>query len=65
LEDVGILQIIYSLALSQRAIVDPRTFLETGLAEKIMPIQPKEVGGFEVFLYEAAQNFELFSNIQD
>ncbi len=26
---------------------------------------PEEVGGLEVFLYEAAQNFELFSNIQD
>jgi hypothetical protein len=24
-----------------------------------------EVGGLEVFLYEAAHNFELFSNIQD
>jgi hypothetical protein len=31
--------------------------LETSLAE--------EVGRFKVFLYEAAQNFELFSNIQD
>jgi hypothetical protein len=25
----------------------------------------KEVGGLEVFLYEVAQNFELFSHIQD
>jgi hypothetical protein len=25
----------------------------------------KEVGGLKVSLYEAAQNFELFSNIQD
>ncbi len=25
----------------------------------------EELGGLEVFLYEAAQNFELFSNIQD
>jgi hypothetical protein len=43
--------------------------LRTGLAEKIavVPIQPvclKE-GGLEVFLYEAAQNFEIFPNIQN
>jgi hypothetical protein len=25
----------------------------------------EEVGGFDRFLYEAAQNFEVFSNIQD
>jgi hypothetical protein len=33
----------------------------------LCPYSPsaKEVGGLKVSLYEAAQNFELFSNIQD
>jgi hypothetical protein len=34
---------------------------------QFVPITPsvEEVGGLELFLYEAAQNFELFSIIQD
>jgi hypothetical protein len=42
--------------------------LETGLAEKITVCaypSTEGVRGLEVFLYEAAQNFEFFSNIQD
>jgi hypothetical protein len=33
----------------------------------LCPYKPsaEEVGGLELFLYEAAQNFEFFSNIQD
>jgi hypothetical protein len=70
LQDVGILQIFYSQAVLQRTIVDSPPFLEPGLAEKIevsahttrLPI--KEVGGLDGFLYEPAQNFEVFSNIQ-
>jgi hypothetical protein len=34
---------------------------------KDCPCNPsaEEVGGLDGFLYEAAQNFEVFSNIQD
>ncbi len=67
LRDVGILQIFYSRAAVQRTNVDYPAFLETGLAEKIAvcPCAEKYSRRLEVFLYEAAQNFELFSNIQD
>ncbi len=71
LRDVGILQIYYSRVIIQRTIEDSPAFLVTGLAEKIAvcahtthdPICLKE-GGLEVFLYEAAQNFEICSIIQ-
>jgi hypothetical protein len=43
---------------STHAIVDSHTFIETSLAVKIDNPFAGEVGGLEVFLYEAAQNFE-------
>ncbi len=43
--------ILYSPTLIQRPTVDFPAFLETG--------------GLDAFLYEAAQNFEVFSKIQD
>jgi hypothetical protein len=39
--------------------------LEPGLAESSYNPSAKEVGGLDGFLYEVAQNFEVFSNIQD
>jgi hypothetical protein len=68
LQNVKILQIIHSQAVLQRIVVDFPAFLETGLAEKnwvlcTYNLSAGEVGGLEVFLYEAAQNFELFPNI--
>jgi hypothetical protein len=65
LRDVGILQIFYSRAVIQRTIVDSPTFLETIWRKRLGFVPIKSVGGLEVFSYEAAQNFELFSNIQD
>ncbi len=52
---VGILQMFYSRAVLQRTIKD------CGLC----PYNPsaEEVGGLDGFLYEAAHNFEVFSNI--
>jgi hypothetical protein len=52
--DYGMLEFKYST----HAIVDSHTFMETGLAVKIDNPFAGEVGGLEVFLYEAAQNFE-------
>jgi hypothetical protein len=57
----------YSGAVIQRTVDYSPAFLEIGLAEKIAVCTPcdpsvEEVGGLKVFLYEAAQNFEL---IQD
>ncbi len=68
LRDVGILQIFYSRAVLQRTIVHSPSFLGFGLAEKvaIFALQSaEEIGGLDGLLYEAAQNFEVFSNIQD
>jgi predicted transcriptional regulator of viral defense system len=69
LRDVGILQIFYSQAVTQRTIVDSSAFLDYGLVEKIAVCvhttrdpHKQEVG---LFLYKAAQNFEVFSNIQN
>jgi hypothetical protein len=64
LRDVGIL---YSHAVIHK---DFPAFLETGLAEKIAfcdhtTHDPNMVGGLDAFLYEAAQNFKVFSKIQD
>jgi hypothetical protein len=60
----------YSRAVIQRTIVNSPTFLETSFGRKhcgLYPYNPSadEVGGLEVFLHEVAQNFELFSDIQD
>jgi hypothetical protein len=61
----------YSIgAVIQRTIVDSPTFFGNWFVGKdcsLYPYNPsaKEVGGLEVFLYEAAQKFKLFSNIQD
>jgi hypothetical protein len=70
LQDVGILQIFYSLTVTviQRAIVDSPAFLEHGSADHgLCPYNPcaELEGGLEAFLYEAAHNFEVFSNIQN
>jgi hypothetical protein len=68
--NVGILLIFFSSLILQRTIVGSPTFLEPGWAEKDSGLclynpSAKEVGGLDGFLYEAAQNFEVFSNIQD
>ena len=55
------LQIFFSQGVIQRPIVDFPAFLETGLAEKIGVCDHTT----RTFLYEAAQNFEVFSKIQD
>jgi hypothetical protein len=61
---VGILQIFFS-----RTIVDFPHFwrLFGGKDCDLCPYNPpvKKVGELEVFLDDAAENFELFSNIQD
>jgi hypothetical protein len=62
--------ILYLQAAVPRTIVDSPAFLEHGLAWKdrgLWPYNPwsQQGGWLEAFLYEAAQNFELFSNIQD
>jgi hypothetical protein len=69
LQDVRIPEIFYSLAVLQRTIVDSPAFLEPGFGIKdcgLCPYNPsaKEVREVERFLYESAQDFEVFSNIQ-
>ncbi len=68
LQDDGILQIFYSRAI-QRIIVDSPAFWRPGWGKdlSLYTFKPsaEEIGEFEVVLYETAQNFELFSNIQD
>jgi hypothetical protein len=66
---VGFLETFYSRAVIQRKIVDSPAFLEHGSAEKIavcttQPVIPTSwiIRGI---LYEVAQNFEVFSNIQN
>jgi hypothetical protein len=54
-----ILQTFYSRTVLKRTVVDFPEFLETGLAEKIAVCahsnpSAEEVGGLEVFSYEAA-----------
>jgi hypothetical protein len=67
LQDVGILQIFYSRSVIQRTI--SLAFLRPVWRKRLrfVPIQSsaEEVGGLEVCLYDAALNFELFSNIKD
>jgi hypothetical protein len=58
LQDVGIL---YSQAVIQRTIDVSSAFLEHG---RKAGFQTKQAGGW-IHLHEAAQNFELLSNIQD
>ncbi len=63
LQNVKILQILHSQEVLQRTIVDFPAFLETGLAQNIGVLctynpSADEVGGFEVFLYEAVQHFK-------
>jgi hypothetical protein len=66
LRDVRILRKFYT-----RTFVDSPAFLKSGLAEKIVvrlwfvPINlsAEEIGDLDGFLYEAAQHFEVFSNI--
>jgi hypothetical protein len=60
LRDNGIL---YSQVIVQRTIYVSPAFLEHGSAEKITVIQTSR--RLVYFLHEAAQNFELLSNIQD
>jgi hypothetical protein len=67
--DVGILPIFYSRAIIQRTIVDSPAFLEHGSAEKIAvcahtnrDLNKQEVG---FIFYEAAQNSDVLSNIQN
>jgi hypothetical protein len=65
----GFFQTFYSEAVIQRTVVDFPAFLrpvcrkDCGLCP--FNLSAEEVGGLELFLYETAQNFELFSNIQD
>jgi hypothetical protein len=62
LRDVRVFKkIFFSQAVIQKPIVDFPAFLETGLAEKIAVCDHTT----RVFLYEAAQNFEVFSRSQD
>jgi hypothetical protein len=65
--DVRILQTLCSRAVIQRKIVDSPAFLYRFAGKDCCLCNPsaEEVGGLEVFLYEPAQNFELFSNIQN
>jgi hypothetical protein len=69
--DFGVLQIFYSWAVLQRTIVDSPSFFSPSSRKRLpngqCPYNPfdEEVGGLDGFLYEAAQNFEVFSNIQD
>ncbi len=65
LPDVGIL---YSRAVIQRTIDVSPAFLEHYSAEKIAlwdKMWSKTSRRLDSFLHEAAQNFELLSNIQD
>ncbi len=61
------LQIFFSQAVIQRPIVDFPAFLETCLAEKIAVWDhtTHDPNKLDSFLYEAAQNFEVFLKIQD
>jgi hypothetical protein len=66
---VGFLQIFYTQAVIPRTIVESPAFLEYVLGRKDRGLRPynlwsQQVGGLDAFLYEAAQNFELFSKIQ-
>jgi hypothetical protein len=60
LRDVEILQIFYSRAIIQRTIVDFPAFSEHGL--RFVPKQTviRTSRRLDSFLYEAAQNFEVF-----
>jgi hypothetical protein len=70
---VGFIQIFYSRAVIQRAIVVlSRIFgarfggKDCGLCKWVQPVIPtRRMIRLEAFLYEVAQNFEVFSNIQD
>ncbi len=66
LQDVGI---FYSWAIIQRTIDVSPAFLEHGSAEKIAVEHMQTViqtsRRLDSFLHEAAQNFELLSNIKD
>ncbi len=67
--DDGIFQVFYSRAILKRTIVDSPAFLEPGLAERLRCVliqhSAEEVGGLDGFLFGAAQNFEVFSNVQE
>ncbi len=65
LRAVRILQIFTRQAGLQRTIADSPAFWEHGL--RLCPHNPsvEEIEGLDGFLYEAAENFEVFSNIQD
>jgi hypothetical protein len=72
LRDVGILQMFYLEAVLQRTIVDISRIFGTWFGGKdcwFVPIYSnssvEEIGGLDGFLFEAAQNVEVFSNIQD
>ncbi len=63
--DCGMMKLI----TSHPPIVDSPAFLEPSLVENMAVFSPyspsaEEVGEMD-FLYESAQNFEVFSNIQD
>ncbi len=64
------LQLFFSQAVIQRTIVDFPAFLKTGWRNRfrfvyIQPVITPQVGGLDAFLYEAAQNFEVFPNTQN
>jgi hypothetical protein len=65
--DVGILQMFYLGAVLQRTIVDISRIFGTWFGGKDCGLCTfaEEVGGLDGFLFESAQNFEVFSNIQD
>jgi hypothetical protein len=62
-------KIFYSRAVIQRTVVESHTLLEHGFAEKIaVCAHTNHVlnnQGLDSFLYEAAQIFEVSSNIQN
>jgi hypothetical protein len=68
LRDAGIL---YLRAVIQRTVDVSPEFLEHGSAEKIAACRyanrglNKQEDCIEAFLHKAAQNFEIYSNIQD
>jgi hypothetical protein len=67
---VGFLQIFYSRAVIQRAIVVLSRIFGARFGGKdhglcTYKLWSKQEGGLDAFLYLAAQNFELFTNIQD
>jgi len=66
----GFLQTFYSQAVIPRTIVDSPAFLEHGSAEKIAVCartirDPNKEDDKRNFVYEAAQNLEIFTNIQN